>query len=379
MYPSALKREKLFACVFECIKKGFYTKCHYWLRISVHLTNGFRVSVLEAYNVDINSVTADSRFPLSADGAMPVAYVCAIFSLRRLWPASLPPCRTLPCVGRRWPRAPVSWAAAVAWWGSHGTGLWPVVGRGRGGRWGARHWLKHTGSLKERCWGEVLCVWSRDLREPVYSGRGGGGAGLLHKNACVMTGAAERRNALHNPNTVEAGPRLRWQPFLPIYFSSLSTQSPALSVVHSIPGKMACAFIYGFRFTRICQQSIFTQCGWNLKPWTTLLQSFVYSGKIQRAGVLGPAVLQTQFSFSLLICSWWFAGVALYIPCLWPGEGSAMAENVFIFCNAALPFIRAAQDCCICVTRLFPVPSVLAEVTGFYSTICFDSPRCQTL
>lgn len=238
MYPSALKREKLFACVFECIKKGFYTKCHYWLRISVHLTNGFRVSVLEAYNVDINSVTADSRFPLSADGAMPVAYVCAIFSLRRLWPASLPPCRTLPCVGRRWPRAPVSWAAAVAWWGSHGTGLWPVVGRGRGGRWGARHWLKHTGSLKERCWGEVLCVWSRDLREPVYSGRGGGGAGLLHKNACVMTGAAERRNALHNPNTVEAGPRLRWQPFLPIYFSSLSTQSPALSVVHSIPGKM---------------------------------------------------------------------------------------------------------------------------------------------
>lgn len=76
MYPSALKREKLFACVFECIKKGFYTKCHYWLRISVHLTNGFRVSVLEAYNVDINSVTADSRFPLSADGAMPVAYVC---------------------------------------------------------------------------------------------------------------------------------------------------------------------------------------------------------------------------------------------------------------------------------------------------------------
>lgn len=29
-----------------------------------------------------------------------------------------------------------------------------------------------------------------------------------------------------------------------------------------------------------------------------LLQSFVYSGKIQRAGVLGPAVLQTQFSFS---------------------------------------------------------------------------------
>lgn len=170
------EREKLFACVFECIKKGFYTKCHYWLRISVHLTNGFRVSVLEPYSVDINSVTADSRFPLSADGAMPVAYVCAIFSLRRLWPASLPPCRTLPCVGRRWPRAPVSWAAAVAWRGSHGTGLWPVVGRGRGGRWGARHWLEHTGSLKERCWGEVLCVWSRDLREPVYSGRGGGGS-----------------------------------------------------------------------------------------------------------------------------------------------------------------------------------------------------------
>lgn len=66
----------------------------------------------------------------------------------------------------------------------------------------------------------------------------GGGAGLLHKNACVMTGAAERRNALHNPNTVGAGPGPRWQPFLPIYFSSLSTQSPALSVALNIPGKM---------------------------------------------------------------------------------------------------------------------------------------------
>lgn len=53
-----------------------------------------------------------------------------------------------------------------------------------------------------------------------------------------MTGAAERRNALHNPNTVGAGPRLRWQPFLPIYFSSLSTQSLALSVALNISGKM---------------------------------------------------------------------------------------------------------------------------------------------
>lgn len=66
----------------------------------------------------------------------------------------------------------------------------------------------------------------------------GGRAGPVHKNACVMMGVAEGRNALHNPNTVGAGPQQRWQPFLPIYFSSLSTQSPALSAALSIPGKM---------------------------------------------------------------------------------------------------------------------------------------------
>lgn len=225
------------------------------------------------------------------------------------------------------------------------------------------------------------CAFEVGTSESLFTQAGeGGGAGLLHKNACVMTGATERRNALHNPNTVEAGPRLRWQPFLPIYFSSLSTQSPALSVVHSIPGKMknGLCFYLWLQIYPYLPAEYLRPVWMKSKTVNYLLQSFVYSGKIQRAGVLGPTVLQTQFSFSLLICSWWFAGVALYIPCLWPGEGSALSENVFIFCNAALPFISAAQDCCICVTRLFPVPSVLAEVTGFYSTICFDSPHCQT-
>lgn len=82
------------------------------------------------------------------------------------------------------------------------------------------------------------CAFEVGTSESLFTQAGEGGAGPMHKNACVMTGAAERRNAIHNPNTVEAGPRLRWQPFLPIYFSSLSTQSPALSVAHSIPGKM---------------------------------------------------------------------------------------------------------------------------------------------
>lgn len=82
------------------------------------------------------------------------------------------------------------------------------------------------------------CVFEVGTSESLFTQEGGGGAGPLHKNACVMTGAAERRNALHNPNTVGAAPGLRWQPFLPIYFSSLSTQSLALSVALSIPGKV---------------------------------------------------------------------------------------------------------------------------------------------
>lgn len=82
------------------------------------------------------------------------------------------------------------------------------------------------------------CAFEVGTSESLFTQGGEGGAGPQHKNACVMTGAAEWRNALHNPNTVGAGPGQRWQPFLPIYFSSLSTQSLALSVALSIPGKM---------------------------------------------------------------------------------------------------------------------------------------------
>lgn len=223
------------------------------------------------------------------------------------------------------------------------------------------------------------CAFEVGTSESLFTQAGeGGGAGLLHKNACVMTGAAERRNALHNPNTVEAGPRLRWQPSLPIYFSSLSTQSPALSVVHSIPGKMKnglCFYLWLQIYPYLPAEYLrpVRMKSKTVNYFTSVIRLFRENSKSRRARPCPSDAVQL-----FLICSWWFAGVALYIPCLWPGEGSALSENVFIFCNAALPFIRAAQDCCICVTRLFPAPSVLAEVAGFYSTICFDSPRCQT-
>lgn len=72
--------------------------------------------------------------------------------------------------------------------------------------------------------------------ENLFTQEGEGELAPPHKNACVMAGAAGRRNALHNPNTVGAQPGLMWQPFL-IYFSSLCPPSLALSVARRIPGK----------------------------------------------------------------------------------------------------------------------------------------------
>lgn len=192
-------------------------------------------------SADVNAVTAD------------VVDFHSRHMLRCLSPTSVP---FLACGNSGWPCCHLAtqchvWAG-VGWGPLPSTVLhgWAPLGLGCGPRMGCRRsgcgagcWLKHTSSLKDCCWGEVLCVWSRDLREPVYSGRGGG-AVRLHKNACVMTGAVERRNALHNPNTVGARPGLRWQPFLPIYFSSFYTQSLALSVALSIPGKMKNALLF---------------------------------------------------------------------------------------------------------------------------------------
>ncbi len=104
-----------------------------------------------------------------------------------LSPTSVP---FLACGDSGWPRCHLAaqchvWAAAG--WGPlpspgllllhggapMGLGCGPGWGEAEEG-WGACRWLKHTSGLKERCWGEVLCVWSRDLRKPVYSGGGGG-------------------------------------------------------------------------------------------------------------------------------------------------------------------------------------------------------------
>ena len=188
-----------------------------------------------------------SRFPLQADGELPVAYLCAIFSLRRLWLASLPPCGTVPRVGRRWlagwgPLPSPRLLLLLAYGGAPlGLGCGPGVGwgeaRSRRRRWGlAADWSTLV-VLRSAAEGKS-CAFEVGTSESLFTQEGEGEAGPLHKNACVMTGAAERRNALHNPNTVGAGPGLRWQPFLPIYLSSLSTQSLALSVALSIPGKL---------------------------------------------------------------------------------------------------------------------------------------------
>lgn len=62
----------------------------------------------------------------------------------------------------------------------------------------------HTGGLKKRHSGKVLCVGSRDLGS-VFTQRREGGAGRQHKNACVKAGALQRRNVLHNSNFVGPG------------------------------------------------------------------------------------------------------------------------------------------------------------------------------
>ena len=157
----------------------------------------------------------------------------------------------LACGGSGWPRCHLA-ALCHVWAGARrgplpspglllhggaplGLGHRPRVDwRGRGGSsadWSTLAVLRSAAEGKS-------CAFDVGTSESLFTQEGEGGAGPLHKNACVMTGAAERRNALHNPNTVGAGPQLRWQPFLPIYFSSLSTQSMALSAALSIPGKM---------------------------------------------------------------------------------------------------------------------------------------------
>lgn len=144
--------------------------------------------------------------------------------------------------------SPISQAATAAgvWWGSLGTGLWAWGGVGRGEVRRRRRSRRRWGLAADRSTLVVLrraaegksCAFEVGTSESLFTQEGEGEAGPLHKNACVMTGAGESRNALHNPNTVGAGPGLRWQPFLPIYLSSLSTQSLALSVALSIPEKM---------------------------------------------------------------------------------------------------------------------------------------------
>lgn len=101
-----------------------------------------------------------------------------------------------------------------------------------------------------------------------------------------MTGAAERRNALHNPNSVGAGPRLRWQPFLSIYFSSCSTQSLALSAAISIPGKMRNGLrVYLWIEISKCVPSKTkspSSPGADEIEFFLLRQSFIYSGEVCR-------------------------------------------------------------------------------------------------
>lgn len=209
-------------------------------------------------------------FPLQADGEVLVINLCAVFSLWRLWLPSLPPCHTAPRVGsRRRGGLSVSWAAiAAARWCSRGTRQWALEGlkqKWRRSGWGPANDWSTLAVLRSAAGGVggwwSLRFWSRDLRKPVYSGRGGR-AGLPHKNACVMTGAAKRRNALHNPNTVGARPGLMWQPFL-IYFSSFCPHSPALSVARNIPGKNVKLHFYLWLRVPCSQRRLF-QRGWNV-------------------------------------------------------------------------------------------------------------------
>lgn len=174
----------------------------------------------------------------------------------------------------------VSWAAvaAAARWCSHGTRQWALEGlrqKWRRRRWGPANDWSTLAVLRSAAGGVggwwSLRFWSRELRKPVYSGRGGR-AGLPHKNACVMTGAAERRNALHNPNTVGAIPGLMWQPFL-IYLSSFCPHSPALSVARNIPGKNGKLHFYLWLRVSSSQRRLF-QRGWRSPPQP---QWFIYS------------------------------------------------------------------------------------------------------
>lgn len=159
---------------------------------------------------------------------------------------------------------------------------WSRSGWGPANDWSTLAVLRSTAGGVGGWWS--LRFWSRDLRKPVYSGRGGR-AGLPHKNACVMTGAAERRNALHNPNTVGARPGLMWQPFL-IYFSSFCPHSPALSVARHIPGKNVKLHFY--LWLRVpCSQPRLFQRGWNVTENLHLSSNdlFIYS---RRRNLLFP-------------------------------------------------------------------------------------------
>lgn len=164
-----------------------------------------------------------------------------------------------------------------------------------------------------------------------------------------MTGAAERRNVLHNPNTVAARPWLRWQPFLPIYFSSLSTQSLALSVAQSIPGKMKnglCFYLWLEIYQYLPAQYLHPM--WmkykTVNYFTSVIYLFSENSKGTRALLYFPSDAHTQSALSWIIVQlftlnmFWVVcnGYFLYSMNLARWELHWDIWDVFIFSTAAV-------------------------------------------